>query len=230
MPCLSANAKAFQPPLQRGLSGVVINKRLLVQKHKVACAKRPRSFERICSSGNDVQNTALSLNLHESHHFFSHACRLWELQSSCSTLRLPLASAFLSRSSTHACREVPSFCQSVLEEPKGEYFGYWRCFLRVLPLEFLSSLRSQSRLPLEQLSRFFLVLEPLSLLRAFSPTVLFSPKILKLHVLELGSHRDFVLVSCFDEEAQRLVSQLVVLHGTFRSSWRSSDLLEEDRV
>ena len=52
----------------------------------------------------------------------------------------------------------------------------------------------------------FLLLGPLSLFRAFSPAVSLSPKVLKLHVLELGSHRGFVLVSCFDD-SQRLVGQ-----------------------
>ena len=92
----------------------------------------------------------------------------------------------------------------------------FRChLLLVLPFELLSLRRSQSRLSLEQLPRFFLLsLEPLFLFRAFLPSVSLSPKILKLHALELGSHRGFVPISYFDEETERLVGQ----GGLFLSS------------
>ena len=46
-----------------------------------------------------------------------------------------------------------------------------------------------------------------NLLRAFSPAFSLFPKVLELDACESGSHRDFVLVSCFDEEAQRLFGQ-----------------------
>ena len=131
------------------------------------------------------------------------------------------ARAVFGKSSTHAWGDLSSICQGVSQEPTSEYLSADVTFCWYSRSN--SSLRFQSRLPLEQLPRFFLlVLEPLFLLRARSPAVSLSPKVLKLHVLELGSHRGFVLVSCFDEEAQRLVGQ----GGYFLSSrgwpWLSS--------
>ena len=49
---------------------------------------------------------------------------------------------------------------------------------------------------------------------AFLPAVSLSAKILKLHALELGSHRGFAPISYFDEETERLVGQ----GGLFLSS------------
>ena len=100
---------------------------------------------------------------------------------------------------------LPFFCQSVLEQlfrPLPQEFLFTLAVAErrraatsrhpphVLSLKLLSELWSQARLSPKEFPRFFLsVLETLFYLRAFSPAVSLSSKVLKLHACELGRIR-----------------------------------------
>ena len=141
---------------------------------------------------------------------FSHDRRCCELVSSCPIFWLSLASLF--RSSARALEQLfrpfPQgflFTLAVAERRRAATSRHLPC---VFSLKVLSELWSQTRLSTKELPRFFLSdLETLFYLRAFSPAVSLSPKVLKLHACDLGPHPGFVLASCFDEQTHDFVSQ-----------------------